>query len=167
MSFHSGDHAKYVESGQCLCDKALESVAVYFEKKINLQVADGSLAKKREHQIEHPTRCEMRHALRKQYNEKVCRIMEQHQGSDGLHSRQSNTYHCHNLKWQNCNCSGHCHNYGRCEKKQEDKTPSDRVQAILYAQTKEQSYLQRVLQEPQESKQVSSPQQETLIQGAS
>jgi hypothetical protein len=31
MSFHSVDCAKYVESGQRLCDKMLESIAEYFE----------------------------------------------------------------------------------------------------------------------------------------
>jgi hypothetical protein len=34
-------------------------------------------------------------------------------------------YHPHNYKRKNCNHSGHCHNYDKCKKKQEDKTPSD------------------------------------------
>ncbi len=125
MSFHSEDHAKYVESGQCLCDEMLESDAEYFKNIFNLQVADGSLAKKCKRQIKHRVRREMRQALRRGYNKKVHRIMEQHHRSGGRHSRQSNTYHHHNYKWKNCNHSGHCHNCNKHKKKQEDKTPSD------------------------------------------
>ncbi len=125
MSFHSEDCAKYVESGQSLSDKMLESVAEYFKNIFNLKVVDGSLAKKSKHQIKHPVRREMCHVLRKQYNKNVCHITEQRQGGDGRHSRQSNRYHCHNYKWQDCNHSSHCHNYDKHKKKQEDKTPSD------------------------------------------
>ncbi len=64
MSFHSEDCVKYVESGQRLCDQMFESVAEYFENIFNLQVADVSLAKKCEHQIEHRVRHEMCHVLR-------------------------------------------------------------------------------------------------------
>jgi hypothetical protein len=53
MSFHSEDCAKYVESRQRLCNKTLESVAEYFENIYNSQVANGSLAKKSEHQVEY------------------------------------------------------------------------------------------------------------------
>jgi hypothetical protein len=112
MSFHSEDLVKYVESARCLCDETLESVAGYLRNIFNLQVADGSLGKKCKHQIEHCVRHEMHHALIKQYNKKVHHIKEQCQGSDGCHSRQSNTYHCHN--------------YDKCKKKQENKIPSDR-----------------------------------------
>ncbi len=52
MPFHSEDRGKYVKRGQHLSNKTLESVAEYFENIFNLQVAAGSLAKKREHQIE-------------------------------------------------------------------------------------------------------------------
>jgi hypothetical protein len=99
ISFHYEDCAKYVESGQHLSDKTLDSVAEYFENIFNLQVADGSLAKKCEHQIEHRVRCKMRHSLRKQYDEKIRHIMEQRQGGDGCHSRQSKSYHHHDYKW--------------------------------------------------------------------
>jgi hypothetical protein len=44
MSFHKEDRVKYVESGQCLSNDMLKSVAEYFENIFNLQVADGSLA---------------------------------------------------------------------------------------------------------------------------
>jgi hypothetical protein len=125
MSFHSEDRAKYVESGQRLSNETLESVTEYSENIFNSQVADGSLAKKCECQIEHCVRCEMHHKLCKQYNKKVRHIMEQHQGGDIRHSRQSNKYHRHNYKWQDRNHSGHCSNYDKHEKKQEDKTPSD------------------------------------------
>jgi hypothetical protein len=76
MSFHSEDCAKYVESGQRLRGEMLESVAEYFENTFNLQVADGSLAKKRECQIKQCVRCEMRHKLCKQYDEKVRCVTE-------------------------------------------------------------------------------------------
>ncbi len=99
MSFHSEDHVKYVESGQRLSDKMLESVAEYFKNVLNSQVADDSLTKKRKRQIEHHMRCEMCHKLRKQYKKKVCRITEQRQGGDGCHSRQSNKYHRHDYMW--------------------------------------------------------------------
>ncbi len=51
MSFHKEDRAKYVESGQRLSNKMLKSAAEYFENIFNLQVADGSLEKKRKRQI--------------------------------------------------------------------------------------------------------------------
>jgi hypothetical protein len=51
VSFHKEDRAKYVKSGRHLSNEMLESVAEYFENIFNLQVADGSLAKKCEHHI--------------------------------------------------------------------------------------------------------------------
>ncbi len=67
----------------------------------------------------------MCHKLRKQYDEKVCRVMEQRHRGDSRHSRWGNKYYHHNYKWQDCNHSG-CHsNYDKHKKKQEDRTPSD------------------------------------------
>ncbi len=63
MSFHREDRAKYVESGQHLSNEMLKSVAEYFENIFNLQVADGSLAKKRERQIEQWVRRKVRQKL--------------------------------------------------------------------------------------------------------
>jgi hypothetical protein len=74
LSFHSEDSAKYVESGQHLCDEMLESVAEYFENIFNSQVADGFLAKKCERQIENRVRCEMCKVLGRQYYKEFCRI---------------------------------------------------------------------------------------------
>ncbi len=125
MAFHSEDHAKYVKSGQCLCNKTLESVAEYFENIFNSQVARGSLAKKGKRQIEHCMKCKMHQALRRQFDENVRHIMEQCHGSDGCHSRQSKTYYCHNYKWKDRDHSDCHHNYNKSEKKQEDKTCSD------------------------------------------
>ncbi len=125
MSFHSEDRAKYVENGQCLCDKTLESATEYFENIFKLQVADGSLAKKCKRQIEHHAKPLLHQALRMWYNKKVHRITEQSHGSDGCHSRQSKTYYQHDDKWKDPDHSNHCHNYDKREKKQEDKTPSD------------------------------------------
>jgi hypothetical protein len=125
MSFHAKDQAKYVKSGQRFSNKTLESVTDYFENIFNLQVADSSLAKKRERQIEQRVRCKMRHKLWKRFKEKVCIATEQHQGGDGCHNRQGNRYHGHDYKCQDHYDSGCCSNYDKCKKKQEDKTPSD------------------------------------------
>jgi hypothetical protein len=71
MSIHKEDRAKYIKSGQHLSNEMLKSVAEYFETIFYLQVADGSLAKKRKRQIKQRMRCEMCHKLCKRYNEKV------------------------------------------------------------------------------------------------
>ncbi len=76
MSFHKEDMVKYVESGQRLSDETLESVAEYFENIFNSQVADGSLAKKRERPIEQRVRRKMHHELRKRFDEKVRHVTE-------------------------------------------------------------------------------------------
>jgi hypothetical protein len=47
MLFRSKDHTKYIESGQQLSKEMFESVAEYFENIYNLQMVNGSLAKKR------------------------------------------------------------------------------------------------------------------------
>ncbi len=125
MSFYKEDRAKYIESGWRLSNEMLESVAEYFKKIFNLQVADGSLAKKRERQIEQHVRCKMCHELCKQYNEKVGLVTEQRHGGDGCHSRQDSKYHCHDYKWQDCSDSGRHANYNKHDKKWENKTPSD------------------------------------------
>jgi hypothetical protein len=76
MSFHKEDRVKYMESSQHLADETLKSLAKYFDNIFNSQVADGSLAKKRKCQIEQGVRREMRHELRKRYDEKVRQVME-------------------------------------------------------------------------------------------
>jgi hypothetical protein len=68
MSFHQEDRAKYVESGRRFIKETLESLAEYYENIFNSQVADGSLAKKRKHQIMQHVRRDMRHELRKRYD---------------------------------------------------------------------------------------------------
>jgi hypothetical protein len=102
MSFHSKDHTKYVESRRCLSDETLESVAEFFENIFNLQVANGSLTKKRECQIEYCTKCKLCHMLEKHYKVKIRRIAKQHHRDDGRHSRQSRTYYCQDYKWKDC-----------------------------------------------------------------
>jgi hypothetical protein len=113
MSFHKEDRVKYVESGRRLSNETLESVTEYFKNIFNLQVADGSLAKKHKHQIEQRVRRKMRHELCKRYKEKVCLVTEQHHGGDGHHGRQDSKYHCHNYKWQDRGDSGHRDNYDK------------------------------------------------------
>jgi hypothetical protein len=76
MSFHKEDRAKYVESGRRLIKETLESLAEYYENIFNSQVADGSLANKRERQIEQRVRRNMRHELCKRYDEKVRHVTE-------------------------------------------------------------------------------------------
>jgi hypothetical protein len=73
----------------------------------------------------------MRHELRKQYDEKVHRVMEQSHGGDNRHSRRGNKYYCHNYKWQDCNDSGHCDNYDIRKRKWENKTLSDRGNKVF------------------------------------
>ncbi len=117
MSFHKEDRAKYVKSGRHLTNKMLESVAEHFENIFNLQVADGSLAKKRDHQIEQHVRCEMHHELRKPFDEKVHRVIEQHHQGDDHHSRQGCKYYCHDYKWQDHDDSSRCNNTAtRCSR---------------------------------------------------
>jgi hypothetical protein len=125
MSFHKEDRAKFVESSRRLSNEMLKSVAEYFENIFSLQVADGSLAKNRLHQIKQRVRCEMHHKLHKQFNEKVRRVTEQRHGGDDRHSRQGNKYYRHDCKWQDWNDSGHHNNYDKREKKQENRTPYD------------------------------------------
>jgi hypothetical protein len=61
MSFHKEDRAKYVESGRRRIEEMLESLTEYYENIFNSQVADGSLAKKHERQIEQHVRHDMHH----------------------------------------------------------------------------------------------------------
>ncbi len=76
MSFHQEDRAKYVESGWCLIEETLKSLAEYFKNIYNSQVADGSLHKKHECQIKQRVRRNMRYELRKRFDEKVCHATE-------------------------------------------------------------------------------------------
>jgi hypothetical protein len=96
MSFHKEDRAKYVKSSRRLSNETLKTVTEYFENIFNLQVAGGSLAKKRKHQIEQRLRCKINHKLHKQFHEKVRRVTEQRHGGDNRHSRQGNKHYCHN-----------------------------------------------------------------------
>ncbi len=125
MSFHKEDKAKYVEGGRHLSNKTLKSLAEYFENIFNLQVADGSLAKKCKCQIKQRVRCKMRHELCKQYDEKVRHVSEQHYRGDGHHNKRNNKYRHHNFKWQDRGNSNHCDTYDKRDKKRDDKTPPD------------------------------------------
>jgi hypothetical protein len=125
MSFHKEDRAKYVESGQHLSNETLKSVAECFKNIFNLQVADGSLVKKCECQIEQRVRRKMCHKLCKRYDKKVRLVTERRHGGDNRHSRRGSKYHHHNYKWQDSYDSGRCDNYDKRNKNQENKTPSD------------------------------------------
>jgi hypothetical protein len=67
----------------------------------------------------------MHHEFCKRYNKKFCLVTEQCHGGDGRHSRRDSEYHHHNYKWQDHGDSGCCDNYDKCDKKWENKTPSD------------------------------------------
>jgi hypothetical protein len=125
MSFHKEDRAKYVESGQCLADEILESLAEYFDNIFNSQVADGSLAKKRERQIKQCVRCKMRHELCKRYNEKVRQVTEQRYRGDGCHNKWPDKYCRSNFKWQDRGNCDRRDTYDKRDKKRDDKTPPD------------------------------------------
>jgi hypothetical protein len=103
----------------------LESVAEYFENIFNLQVADGSLAKKRKCQIKQCMRHKVSHKLRQRFNEKVRSVTEGPHRGDNCHSRQGNKYYCHDYKWQDRDNSSRCNNYNKHKKKQESRTPSN------------------------------------------
>jgi hypothetical protein len=104
----------------------LESLAEYYENIFNSQVADGSLAKKRECQIEQRVRRDMHHELCKRYNEKVCHMTEQRYGGDNRCNRWPERYHCPNFKWQNRNNSNCRDTYDKHDKKQDEKIPAER-----------------------------------------
>ncbi len=71
MSFHQEDRNWYLESGRRLCDETLATVSEYFDNIYNSQMADGSLTKKREKQIEFRAKHELRHEMAKRYNDKI------------------------------------------------------------------------------------------------
>jgi hypothetical protein len=126
ISFHKEDRSKYVESGQRLIEETLESLAEYYENIFNSQVADGSLAKKHECQIKQRVRRDMRHELRKWYDEKVCHVTEQRYGGDNHCNRRPERYQRPNFKWHDHANSNHCDTYNKRDKKQDDKIPAER-----------------------------------------
>ncbi len=71
MSFHQEDRNRYLESRRRLWDKTLATVSEYFDNIYNSQMADGSLTKKREKQIEFRAKRELRHEMVKRYNDKI------------------------------------------------------------------------------------------------
>ncbi len=105
------DRAKYIESGRRLFEETLESLAKYFKNIFNTQVADGSLAKKRECQIKQRLRCKMRHELCKQYDEKVRHVTERRYGGDNRRNKRSEKYHPPNFKWRDSGNSNRLDTY--------------------------------------------------------
>jgi hypothetical protein len=98
MCFHKEDRAKYIESIRHLSNQMLKSVAEYFKNIFNLQVADGSLARKCKRQIEQCVRREVHHELHQRFDEKVRRVMERPHRGDDRHNRGGNKYYRHNYK---------------------------------------------------------------------
>ncbi len=122
MAFHKEDRAKYVESSRHLSDETLKLLAEYFNNIFNSQVADGSLAKKHERQIEQRMRRKMRHKLRKRYNEKVRQVMEQRYRGGGGHNKRPEQYRHDNFKWKD---RGDHNRRDTYDKKQDDEIPRD------------------------------------------
>ena len=93
MSFHQEDHNGSLESGQCLCDETLATVAKYFNNIFNSQMADGSLTKKREKQIEFRAKCKLRHEMAKRYNDKIRHFANQRYGRDDRRHERGHSRH--------------------------------------------------------------------------
>ncbi len=125
MSFHKADRAKYVESGRCLIEEMLESLAEYYDNIFNTQVADGSLMKKRKCQIETRIKRDMHHELCKRFNEKVRHAAERRYGGDNCCSRWPERNQRPNVKWQDCANSDCRNTYDKRDKKQDDKIPAE------------------------------------------
>ncbi len=76
----------------------MESVAEYFENTFNLQVANGSLMKKRKRKIKFCAKCKLHHLLERRYKEKLhnyakhCYPRDDHGGGRDHTYRRSNKY---------------------------------------------------------------------------
>jgi hypothetical protein len=112
MLFHQEDRTWYLESRQRLCNKTLATAAKYFDNIFNLQMANGSLTKKREKQIESRAKCELCHKMMKCYNDKICHFANQRYRRDNrrhkrghLHRQTFNKscpYKCDNREHKSC-----------------------------------------------------------------
>jgi hypothetical protein len=85
MSFHQEDRNRYLESGRRLCDETLATISEYFDNIYNSQMADGSLTKKREKQIEIRVKRKLRHEMVKRYNDKICHLANRRYRHDNRH----------------------------------------------------------------------------------
>ncbi len=104
MNFHCSDPAEYLCSGCKLCNKALASLAAYFESRFDMQVADGSLRKLRDEQVRVQAQKEYCHELQARYHDKLKRLANNRKrehswqrndrdgGSHGGKSREQSTY---------------------------------------------------------------------------
>jgi hypothetical protein len=126
MFFHQEDRAKYVESGWRLIEEMLKSLTEYFKNIYNSQVADGSLHKKHKRQIEQHIRRDMRHELRKRFDEKVRHATEWRYGGDNHRNRRPERFQRPNFKWQDRGNSNRCDTYNKRDKKKDDKIPAER-----------------------------------------
>jgi hypothetical protein len=92
MSFHQDDHNRYLESGRRLCDKTLTTVSEYFDNIYISQMADGSLTKKREKQIEFCAKRELRHEMAKRYNDKIRHFANRRYGREERHQERGHSH---------------------------------------------------------------------------
>ena len=120
MSFYQEDSTRYLESGRRLCGKKLETIAKYFKNIFNLQVADGSLTKKRGKQIKFCARRKLHHKMAKRYNDKIPNLANQRYRHDNHRYECSYSHHQNNnKKYICCNHNNHCshnHHY-KCDNK--------------------------------------------------
>jgi hypothetical protein len=93
MSFHLEDHNRYLESGRRLCGETLATVSEYFDNIYNSQVANGSLTKKREKQIEFCAKRELRHKMAERYNDKICHFANKRYGHNDRRQERGHTHH--------------------------------------------------------------------------
>jgi hypothetical protein len=69
------------------------TVAEYFDNIFNSQMANGSLTKKREKQIEFRAKLELRHEMVKRYNDKICHFANQRYRRDDRRHKRGHSHH--------------------------------------------------------------------------
>jgi hypothetical protein len=92
MSFHQEDRNRYLKSGRRLCDETLATVVKYFDNIFNSQMADGSLTKKGEKQIEFRAKRKLCHKMVKRYNDKICHFANQRYGRDDCRHERGHSH---------------------------------------------------------------------------
>jgi hypothetical protein len=92
MSFYQEDRNWYLESGRRLCDKTLATVSEYFDNIYNSQMADGSLTKKQEKQIEFRAKRKLCHEMAKGYNDKIRHLVNRRYGHDDCHHERGHSH---------------------------------------------------------------------------
>ncbi len=119
MTFHKSDHAEYMQSGQKLRDKTLQTLAEYFQSVHETHENDGSLQCHQGKKICTEVKRELHHELEELYACKLRHLTNQHR-SHRLHVRCNNGYHhqCNGQREYPKLCdSGGCNNDKQDDKK--------------------------------------------------